>query len=250
MLNNLSFHHAKYNKNGFTIVRNLFSKSNIKNLMSELEEIKIKVERTKNNQFFHKTVDGKFNTIHNIQRYHKKGLINDLAKNNFLNKLIKKILNDTPVIRNIEFFLKPKKTGMASPFHQDNFYWNIISANALNVWIACSEANKRNGGLCYLEESHKLGTINHTISFAKGSSQKIPKKIINKLQFTKKYPSLEPGDCLIHHPEVIHGSKKNTSNKDRIGFVLSYRGRKSNIDKLRLSLYKKSLQKNLREIYS
>ena len=85
MLNNLSFHHAKYNKNGFTIVRNLFSKSNIKNLMSELEEIKIKVERTKNNQFFHKTVDGKFNTIHNIQRYHKKGLINDLAKNNFLN---------------------------------------------------------------------------------------------------------------------------------------------------------------------
>ena len=212
--------------------------------------VKAKVERTNKNQFFHKTVDGKFNTIHNIQRYHKKGFINNLGKNIFLNRLVKAILNDTPVIRNIEFFLKPKKTGMPSPFHQDNFYWNVISANALNVWIACSEANKANGGLCYLEESHKLGTINHTISFAKGSSQKIPEKIISKLRFTKKFPSLKPGDCLLHHPEVIHGSKKNSSNKDRVGFVLSFKGKSSKIDKYRESLYKKNIKKNLEKIYT
>jgi ectoine hydroxylase-related dioxygenase (phytanoyl-CoA dioxygenase family) len=210
--------------------------------MNELEKIKIKAELTKKNQFFHKTVDGKFNTIHNIQIYHKKGCIYNLAKNNFLNKLIKKILNDTPIIRNIEFFLKPKKTGMPSPFHQDNFYWNIISSNALNVWIACSEANKRNGGLCYLEESHNLGTINHTISFAKGSSQKIPDTIISKLRFKRKFPSLKLGDCLLHHPEVIHGSKKNSSNQDRIGFVLSFKGKNSKIDKYRENLYKKNIK--------
>ena len=89
------------------------------------------------------------------------------------------------LIINIEFFLKPKKTGMSSPYHQDNFYWNILSAKALNIWIACSEANENNGGVCYLEGSHLLGTINHEISFAKGSSQKITKNLISKLLFKK-----------------------------------------------------------------
>ena len=38
---------------------------------------------------------------------------------------------------------------MKSPFHQDNFYWNIQNKKALNVWIACTESNFKNGGMCY-----------------------------------------------------------------------------------------------------
>ena len=47
---------------------------------------------------------------------------------------------------NIEFFLKPQKNKMITPFHQDNYFWNVIDANAINIWIACSEASKKNGG--------------------------------------------------------------------------------------------------------
>ena len=248
-MNFLIHHKNQYNKKGFTIIRNIFSNQEISNLMKELEIVKIKAEK-KNNQFFHKTRDGKFNTIHNIQQFHTKGLIFNLSKKKKLKSLAKIILNDIPVVRNIEFFLKPKKTGMPSPYHQDNYYWNIISAKALNVWIACSEANKNNGGICYLEGSHKLGTINHEASFAKGSSQKIPKRIISKLSFKINYPNLKPGDCIIHHPEVIHGSEKNKSNKNRVGFVISYKAKNSKIDKIGLSSYKNKLEKNLKKIYN
>jgi len=246
----LNYHKTEYYKKGFTIVRNIFSKKEIKNLMKELEKVKIKVEQKKNKQLFHKTKDGKFNTIHNIQIFHKKGLIIDLSKKKKLQILAKTILNDNPVVRNIEFFLKPKKTGMPSPYHQDNFYWNILSAKALNVWIACSEANKNNGGICYLEGSHVLGTINHETSFAKGSSQKISEKVISKLLFKKNYPKLKLGDCIIHHPEVIHGSKKNVSNKDRIGFVVSYKAKYAKTDENKINLYKEKLIKNLKKIYN
>ena len=108
----------------------------------------------------------------------------------------------------------------------------------------------RYGGICYLEGSHILGTINHEMSFTKGSSQKIPEKLIPKLLFKKNYPKLKPGDCIIHHPEVIHGSKKNVSNKDRVGFVISYKAKNSKIDTNKLDLYKKKLKKNLKKIYS
>ena len=249
-MNFLDYHKKQYNKKGFTVVRDMFSIQEIKNLMLELEKVKIKVEKTKKNHFFHKTKDGKFNTIHDIHKFHKKGSIIGLSQKKKLKDLARAILNDVPILRNIEFFLKPKRTGLPTPYHQDNFYWNILSAKALNVWVACSDVSKNNGGIGYLESSHNLGTINHEISFAKGSSQKIPKKLISKLLFNIKYPRLKPGDCIIHHPEVIHGSKKNISNKDRVGFVLSYKAKNSKIDKNKIELYKNKLKINLKKIYS
>ena len=239
-----------YNKKGFVILRSFFSKNEITKLMQDLETVKYKVQRSKSKKYYHKTKDGKFNTIHDIQNFMKSGSIISMTKKKTLKNLVEKILDDKSVLRNIEFFLKPKKTGMASPFHQDNFYWNIISARALNVWIACSEANKSNGGLCYLEGSHKLGTINHVTSFAKGSSQKIPEELVSKINFKKIYPKLKTGDCIIHHPEVIHGSGKNNSNKDRVGFVVSYKGKNSKIDNIRLKIHKKNLKSNLNTIYN
>ena len=246
-LNNLK---KQFNDKGYLVVRNIFNKIEINNLMLELNDVKSKVVTKNNSKYFHKTKDDKFNTIHNIQKYHNKGAIIDIPKKKILKKIVEKILNDKALVRNIEFFLKPKKTGMPSPFHQDNYYWNIISAKALNVWIACSKVNKQNGGLCYLEGSHKMGTIKHQISYSKGSSQKIPEFILKKLKFKKIFPILNSGDCLIHHPEIIHGSHRNKSNIDRIGFVVSFKGQKSKIDNQKLKLYKLNLKKNLNKIYS
>ena len=66
---------------------------------------------------------------------------------------------------------------MRSPFHQDNFYWNISNKKALNVWIACSKASQKNGGMCYFKKSHKNGLVKHILSKEPGSSQKILKLI-------------------------------------------------------------------------
>ena len=74
------------------------------------------------------------------------------------------MLASEPEFREAEYFAKPAKQGLESPMHQDNFYWNIENAQALNVWIALTRSNKNNGGLCYLEKSHTLGTLNHQIS--------------------------------------------------------------------------------------
>ena len=152
-------------------------------------------------------------------------------------------------MRNLEFFLKPKRSGLATPFHQDNFYWNFAEGKALNVWLACSSSSKKNGGLCYLKGSHKLGTINHKLSFKKGSSQMIPKNILNKLTFKKIFPKLKKGDCLIHDSEIIHGSEKNYSDENRVGLTISYASSKAKIDIIKLRRYKNNLKKNLEKLY-
>ena len=244
----LNKYYNNFHKNGYTIVKNLLTKSNTLLLLKEIETIKKKVS-VKKQQYFHKTKDGKFNTIHNIQEFIKKGQIIDLTKNKKLIKIINNLLSEKSYMRNLEFFLKPKKTGLASPFHQDNFYWNILDAKALNVWIALSKSNKSNGGICYLKGSQKLGTINHELSFMKGSSQKIEDDILKKLNFTKIFPSLNVGDCIIHHPNVIHGSKENLSKNDRIGVAISYAAKNSKIDLNKLKRFKKRLKENIKKIY-
>ena len=235
----------KYKKDGFVVVRKVFKKQQILKVLSELEIIKYKASKLSRKNY-HKTANGKFNTIHNINTFINKGNIIEISKSRKIINLAKMILNDKPQLRNIEFFLKPKKTGMRSPFHQDNFYWNIQNKRALNVWIACSLANSKNGGVCYYKSSHRNGLIRHVLSGEPGSSQKISEKTLKKIDYKKVYPSLYPGDCMIHHCEVIHGSKKNTSNLDRIGLVISFKGKSAKINKQKLLNYRRLVNKNLR----
>jgi len=62
------------------------------------------------------------------------------------------------------------------------------------------------GGLCYLKESHNLGTIKHEIYFAKGSSQKISNKILNKLNFKKNNSDIAIGSKYLSNSIIVKRS--------------------------------------------
>ena len=239
----------KFEEAGYLVVRNLFSRKEIKKILNEIKIVKSKISNQKN-QYFHKTADGKINTIHNLQLIFKKNYFNKIAKCKKITKIVNLLLKDKSIPRNIEFFLKPNRTGLKAPYHQDNYYWNIENSKGLNVWIACSKSSIKNGGVIYLEGSQKLGTIEHEISYLPGSSQKINQSILNKLKFKKKCPDLNPGDCIFHHCEIIHGSKSNNSNSERIGLVISYKTTKSKYDKKKIRIYKNKLKENLNYLYN
>ena len=237
-----------FNKNGFVILKNIIKKKEVQNLFKEIEIIKRKAIKTKNKRYFHFTSDHRINTIHNIQKFYKSKKLLSLSKNQKINKFLKRVLSKNIHVRNFEFFLKPAKTGMASPPHQDNFFWNIADSKAANVWIALSNSNKRNGGIYYLKGSQKMGVVDHKPSQMKGTSQKVQLKKIHKNNFKKIFPNLKIGDCLVHHCETIHGSHKNQSNSDRIGIAISYKNKVSKINFLKKREYEKKLKKFLNKI--
>ena len=230
---------------GYVKISNLLSLKEIAKILNEIKAIKKKFNKIQNPNL-HLTKDKKINTIHDINKFINSKILNKLSKNKRLTNIIKHILNREIVVRNFEFFLKPKKTGKPSPVHQDNFYWNIKNKKALNVWIACTNSSKENGGVFYFEKSHKDGLFEHELSYQAGSSQKVPDKIVKKLPYKKLYPILKPGDCIIHHCEVAHGSNKNLSNLDRVGLVISYKDRGAKVDKAGWNKYQNQLKKNLK----
>ena len=76
-------------------------------------------------------------------------------------------------------------------------------------------------------------------------------KNIKKLPYKKLFLILKPGDCIIHHCEVIHGSKDNRSNLDRVGLVISYKakGKSAKVDtkKKKMEISEKLVKKNLKK---
>ena len=110
-------------RDGFVKVDKLFKKEI--NLILKKLKSKKRFEKIKNPNL-HLTSDNKVNTIHDINKFIKKGFLNELSKDKRIKNIAETILDDKPCLRNLNFF-KAKKTGRKAPIHQDNFFWNIPS---------------------------------------------------------------------------------------------------------------------------
>lgn len=228
-----------YKINGVIKINNVFSRKEI-SLLKKKINLYIKKERSKLKGREINFIDNKVNSIH---------LFRDKFFKNFSNQ--KKLMNlshfflgTKPEVRHYEYFAKPKKIGLASPMHQDNYYWNLKDPNSFTIWIAIDSATKDNGAIEYLIGSHKK-LYPHVASYAPGSSQKVKRIIQLKKKFRKKTFNLKPGDCLLHHSQIIHGSKKNESDFSRRGFTVQVMKKNSKVDKKRFKKYEDSLIKQI-----
>lgn len=158
-----------------------------------------------------------------------------------LQNIVRLLINGEIKARCAEFFCKPAKFGLASPMHQDNYYWCLEPADALTVWLSLTGADQDNGGLAYYPGSHRLGDLPHVPSLAPGSSQKVHPDLLppeNEIEI----PSLDPGDILLHHAMVIHGSAPNCSARERKGITFQYQSVRCQLNNERQEIYHQSLQ--------
>ena len=172
--------------------------------------------------------------------------VKNIKKNKKLINIIENLFSEKIVDMGSELFAKPSRKGLASPYHQDNFYFCLNNAKAVTVWIALEKANKLNGGVEYFVGSHKGKLLKHIPSYAPGSSQKVKNLDILK-KYKKKIPELNKGDCMIHHSMIVHGSGINKSSRSRKGLTVRFKAKSSKIDKVRQKTYWKSLSKQVIE---
>ncbi len=231
----------EFEKKGVVIIKNFFKKNEVLNLEKKIKQyLKKNKDKLKSNEINY--IKNKVNSVHKFKNLYFKKFCN--------NKKIKEIgdqlLGVKSRFQDCEYFAKPAKIGLDSPMHQDNYYWNLKNPKAITMWIAIDPANKKNGSLEYLLESHKGGLVKHIPSFAPGSSQRVKNLKKYKKKYKKKSFNLKKGDCLIHHCLIIHGSKKNLSNISRRGFTIQLTNKNNSINKKQFALYKKSLEQQKR----
>jgi ectoine hydroxylase-related dioxygenase (phytanoyl-CoA dioxygenase family) len=120
---------------------------------------------------------------------------------------------------------KEPKVGGAWEWHQDYGYWYkngfLFPEALISVMLALTEATKKNGCLQVLKGTHKMGRVEH--SFA-GEQQGADMDFVNEAlgRFERVYVELEPGDLLFFHPNILHMSEANTSDKARWSMISAY----------------------------
>ena len=124
---------------------------------------------------------------------------------------------DDIVVKFNDCFLKPARTGAATPWHQDNGLWRDGDTEALAFWVALEPATRENGCMQFIPGSHKTEIL-ELVLYPNSIHGEIPRKTVQKMieKHGVHHIELDTGDVVCWHSNMWHYSTPNLSEKSRI----------------------------------
>ena len=235
-----------YNRDGFVAISSFFVQEKLEEIRLELSRFKQKIlpHLGSSEVFYEDKTNSK--TLKQIQRMHEHDsfffdLMNDKPR-----RLAEVLLGEEVVPKNLQYFNKPPLFGLATPPHQDGYYFMLEPCSALTMWLALDAVDEENGCIRYLRRSHKKGMRLHnrtqTLGFSQGISDfGTEDDIANEIVCCAK-----PGDLLVHQSMTIHradGNNSTSRNRRALGFIFYGSSAKENIKAHQM--YKMKLEKEL-----
>ena len=222
---------SSYTKNGYAMLGPIVSKSFVKKLNKRVEDLMAGRKKYKN-MFFklddpkgnywnieHEDVKNEFFSIPS-NRYKK---IKDLEydplflrchKVKIIREFAKKFIGKN--VSSMRAMLANKNTTNSSifPWHQDvGTKWNMSGPPTFTIWLSINGSNKKKGCVKIIEDSHKT-----LIGDGNILSKAMIKKWVNKKKL--KHVELKAGEAVIFSNYLVHGSDKNKTKKNRLGFAM------------------------------
>jgi len=119
------------------------------------------------------------------------------------------------------YICKPPKTGQAVLWHQDGAYWPLEPMKVVTLWLAVNEVTPENGCMRVVPGTHR------TQLTATRERRDVDNVLASETELEVDESDavdivLDPGDVEVHHPNIIHGSNANTSDRWRKGLTIRY----------------------------
>ncbi|HXD88106.1 MAG TPA: phytanoyl-CoA dioxygenase family protein [Urbifossiella sp.] len=126
-----------------------------------------------------------------------------------------------------KMILKDAKVGGAWTWHQDYGYWyqnGVLQPLLTSVFVAVDPCTRENGCLQVIRNSHHCGRINHVLSGdqAGADRERVDELLKRPEQFPLIYVEMNPGDALFFHPNLLHRSDQNRSDRPRWAMICCY----------------------------
>ena len=117
-------------------------------------------------------------------------------------------------------FLKPARSGSATPWHQDNGLWRDGDTEPFNFWMALDPATIENGCLQMIPGSYQTEIVEHVL-YEDSIHRELPKERVEEMIDTYgiEHIELQPGSIVCWHSSAWHYSPPNTSEKGRIAIA-------------------------------
>ena len=238
-----------YKENGYLILRNIFSRLEMKSLDNSIKKFVDKgwhnIMNPDRAEFI---VSQSFEKLYSLKNLNEK--VNFVLSAQKTANLWRKFLIDPRIKKIIEQLTHKKFNALMSHIifkrantkyakmawspHQDNSYSQMSGDSLVTLNLFIHDSNKKNGGLYIYPKTHKLGLIGSVKkkSYHAKPSQKPGNKVsINLNNFEKVDLSNKSGDLYIMNGNLIHGSYPNNSKKlsrHMISFVYGEKNKKFN----------------------
>lgn len=115
--------------------------------------------------------------------------------------------------------LKPARCGSATPWHQDESYWDpAFDYHAVGAWLPLEDVDGENGCMCFVPGSHRGEVLPHR--HLDGD----PRLHLLELDATVDTSSgvaipLRVGGATFHHPRTLHSTAANRTARPRRAFA-------------------------------
>jgi phytanoyl-CoA hydroxylase len=210
-----------FEREGYLIVKGLFSTDNLTEIDITFEEISMQ------------TVPGYFepdlqaDTSDPLKRYPRvmhPHRFNETAKKYMLHQPVMEVLADlyeeeALAAQSMFYYKPPGSRGQA--LHQDNFYLQVEPGNCIAAWTAIDAADEQNGGLLVVPKTNTLDLSCPDLADAKES---FTTHYVKPPKDEKAMPVvMDRGDVLFFNGNLIHGSYRNkTKDRFRRAFICHY----------------------------
>ncbi len=215
---------AAYDRDGFVIVRQLLSPSELDELRSNLDRyVREVVPTLPDGDAFYED-RSRPETLKQLQRMGRDPFFRSYMKHPKWQSLAETLIGEAAQAEEPEWFNKPPNTQHMTPPHQDNYYFCMKPPHVLTIWLALEPVDEENGCLRYVAGSHRGGIRPHGRSGILGFSQGItdygPDDQAREVKIC-----LQPGDVAAHHGETIHRADANRSpTRYRRAFAMVFKG--------------------------
>lgn len=120
------------------------------------------------------------------------------------------------------YICKPPRDGQAVLWHQDGSYWPLDPMNVVTLWLAVDDSTPENGCMRVIPATHTLALqkLQERREVPNVLESGIDESLVDQSRAVDII--LKAGDVSIHHPQVIHGSNANTSDKWRRALTIRY----------------------------
>jgi ectoine hydroxylase-related dioxygenase (phytanoyl-CoA dioxygenase family) len=213
-------HLEAYNRDGYVVLRNFFSKEEVALLYKMAIE-----DDTMRTKSFVRTDAAGLKTKLALWFALDDSLYSKFVCSERIVKGVEMLLNGKPAHYHSKLMQKEPKTGGAWEWHQDYGYWykknGFLFPDMLSVLTALTPATKENGCLQMIRGSHKMGRIEH--GFAGEQVGADMEKVNEALKIMPlDYLEMNPGDTAFFHCNTLHASAANLSDNPRWSIITAY----------------------------
>jgi ectoine hydroxylase-related dioxygenase (phytanoyl-CoA dioxygenase family) len=114
-------------------------------------------------------------------------------------------------------FVKEPGTQVPTPWHHDLTFWPVEGHQVCSIWMPLDPVTRQSSGLEYVRGSHrwekrfKAITPDYNAFMMNPALEDVPDIDAHRTDYDLVNWDMEPGDVLLFHPLVVHGSGANAS---------------------------------------